>query len=470
MLGFIGKWASSKGMGRIPDLDGLSLNDARTAITNAGFNLGSEYSLGNSEGATSANNGKAKRRSDTDSLLEYESVLNFEYYSYTSVPVPSPTPPTPTPPSPTPPSPTPPSPTPPTTYNIYSYCDPLIVGLRGGAYGVQSAGPTVNVGTTSNPNLTSEQIVAQLGYGSGCPSVPVSNPGTVYISYCYQGSPLQESYTVDANNILVQDINQACSVYTSTLAGIGATNIACSTVSQPAAPSCSTSPTPPSPTPPSPTPPSPTPPSPTPPSPTPSTPTSYYVSGCCSTSGLVQGSSNVSFANALDNMEGACPTGVVTNTLQSNSGYPAQSCSTPTPTPSTPTPSGCTISSPCGISGCCPYGEGTEACVTDSGADGTRTYCLTPNGCINLYGPCVANGGSTPSPSPTPTPTPSTPTPSTPTPSTPTPSTPTPSTPTPATPGGCVPGDLCNSVWVGECIDFYVYNASCGCEFSGRLC
>jgi hypothetical protein len=82
MLGFIGKWASSKGMGRVPDLEGLSLNEARTAIANAGFNLGNETSIGNSGGANSSNNGKAKGRIDTGSLLQYELTIDFEYYSY----------------------------------------------------------------------------------------------------------------------------------------------------------------------------------------------------------------------------------------------------------------------------------------------------------------------------------------------------------------------------------------------------
>jgi hypothetical protein len=85
MLGFIGKWASSKGMGIIPNLEGLSINEARTAIANAGFNLGNETSLGNSGGATSINNGKAKGRIDSGQLLAYESVLDFEYYSYVQV-------------------------------------------------------------------------------------------------------------------------------------------------------------------------------------------------------------------------------------------------------------------------------------------------------------------------------------------------------------------------------------------------
>ena len=78
-------------MGRIPDLEGLSINDARVAITNAGFNLGNETPLGNSSGATSSNNNKVKGRSDTNSLLNYESVLDFEYYVYTTTPI-APTP------------------------------------------------------------------------------------------------------------------------------------------------------------------------------------------------------------------------------------------------------------------------------------------------------------------------------------------------------------------------------------------
>ena len=92
MLNF-GLWSSSKGMGIIPNLEGLTLNEARTAITNAGFALGNEASIGNSGGANSSNNGKAKARVDTGSLLQYESTIDFEYYSYVVVP----TPPAPTP-------------------------------------------------------------------------------------------------------------------------------------------------------------------------------------------------------------------------------------------------------------------------------------------------------------------------------------------------------------------------------------
>jgi hypothetical protein len=54
--------------------------------------------------------------------------------------------------------------------------------------------------------------------------------------------------------------------------------------------------------------------------------TVYYASGCCSTSGLVHGSSNVSLANALDSMESFCTEGVVENILTSTTEYPSQQC------------------------------------------------------------------------------------------------------------------------------------------------
>ena len=163
----------------------------------------------------------------------------------------------------------PPTPSPaggPTIYDIYTYCDSLFPAMRGGAYGAQPASGYVNVGTTTNPSLTSEQIVALLGYGSSCPPVP--NPGTIYLSYCSDGAPVTSGpVTIDGNNFISSNINTACADYTSFLTNSGATNISCSTVSQPAAPTnCSTTPTP---APPSPTP---TPITPTAPTPTPAPP------------------------------------------------------------------------------------------------------------------------------------------------------------------------------------------------------
>ena len=143
------------------------------------------------------------------------------------------------------PTPVAPTPTGPTTYNIYTYCDPLFPSMRGGAYGTQTAGTTVITGTTTTQGLTSEQIVAQLGYAGGCPTVPIVNPGTVYISYCYQGAPVVESYPINADNILTTNINEACSVYTTLLNNIGATSIDCSTSSARTAPTgCAPAPTP----------------------------------------------------------------------------------------------------------------------------------------------------------------------------------------------------------------------------------
>ena len=157
------------------------------------------------------------------------------------------------------PTPVAPTPTGPTTYSIYSYCDPVLTASRGGAYGTQTSSSTVNTGTTTNPSLTSEQIVAQLGYGSGCPTVPVVNPGTVYLSYCYQGAPVTESFPINADNVIATNINTACTAYETLLNNIGATNITCSTSSMPAAKTgCGTTPTPAAPTPTAPTPTAPT--------------------------------------------------------------------------------------------------------------------------------------------------------------------------------------------------------------------
>lgn len=147
------------------------------------------------------------------------------------------------------------------------------------------------------------------------------------------------------------------------------------------------------------------------------TPTNYYrASTCCVVSGVYQlayGDSNVDCAAAQDNSQAACEGmgGTIGGTTVCSYGstYPTiPSCVAPTPNPDptpnpnpdpTPTPSGCTTTSPCsGTTDCCPYGQGIENCTTDTGAAGTRTYCITPNGCINLYGTCTAT--STPDPGP----------------------------------------------------------------------
>jgi cell division septation protein DedD len=241
----------------------------------------------------------------------------------------APTPVAPTPVAPTPVAPTPvaPTPVPPTTYNIYTACDPIIPASRGGYYGTASASGTVNVGTTSNPSLTSEQIVAQLGYGGSCPSVPV--PGTIYLSYCQNGAPVSSgAIAINGDNFISNNINTACSDYTTLFTNTGATSISCSTVSQPAAPTnCATAPTP---TPVAPTPVAPTP-TPVAPTPTPVAPTPTCVPFSVKTRGACQ--YNVFF--------GACVTydeiynSDCTTYFDHNS---CSGCTAPTPTPVAPTP------------------------------------------------------------------------------------------------------------------------------------
>jgi hypothetical protein len=113
--------------------------------------------------------------------------------------------------------------------------------------------------------------------------------------------------------------------------------------------------------------------------------TVYYVSGCCSNSGpggtpgLVRGSSNVNFANALDSMEGACPNGIVSDTKQSNSDYPAQTCeATPTPA-ATPT-----VGTTYWATGCCEGSSGgyqvtgTSTVNSQTAINAMNTNCSEP--------------------------------------------------------------------------------------------
>jgi hypothetical protein len=99
----------------------------------------------------------------------------------------------------------------------------------------------------------------------------------------------------------------------------------------------------------------------------------------------IQGNTECQYSEQPSN---ASSSGSGYNVTCSTSGYPSCPISPATP----PSAAGCTADSPCGISGCCPYGSGTEAC----GNGGTRTYCITPNGCVNTYGPCTGEAVATP--------------------------------------------------------------------------
>jgi hypothetical protein len=313
-----------------------------------------------------------------------------------------------------------PTPTPtPGTYNIYTYCDPVIVGSRGGAYGTATASSTVVVGTTTNPSLTSEQIVALLGYGGGCPSVPVVNPGTVYLAYCLDGQPYSESYTVDANNVLTTNINEACSVYTNLLSGIGATKIDCSIVSaRPAPTGCSSTPTP--------TPPAPTP---TPPAPTPTPPANCTLPNVVGMTESAAGNAIVASGWLFEYLDyttvGATqqnngtvasqsPAGGTTDICGLNAGITVYQYSQ-TPTPTAPTPTAPTPTQTFYYAyGCC---NGLPEVIDGPNSNTARAEYQSATGCTESgvttnYQTALANAQSLCGSTPTPTaPTPTAPTP-----------------------------------------------------------
>ena len=90
-LGFHGK-----GMVAIPDVSGLSLTAAQQLITSSGLKIGSAYSIGNSRGASSANNNLAAGARlqtytcDSDAincnnhglLVDYETTIDLDSYLY----------------------------------------------------------------------------------------------------------------------------------------------------------------------------------------------------------------------------------------------------------------------------------------------------------------------------------------------------------------------------------------------------
>ncbi len=83
MLGFLGKWASSKGMVRVPNLSNLTKEEAISAIENAGLRH-----TGNSSTSTqniNLNNRVAVQSLNADDLVEYESEISFIHYNYVEV-------------------------------------------------------------------------------------------------------------------------------------------------------------------------------------------------------------------------------------------------------------------------------------------------------------------------------------------------------------------------------------------------
>jgi hypothetical protein len=84
MLGWLGKWAGSKGMGKIPNLIGLTKQQARETLQNAGFNYGleSEEVQGN-ESLTNKVKSQGKAHND---LVDYETSVDYVIHTFTFTP------------------------------------------------------------------------------------------------------------------------------------------------------------------------------------------------------------------------------------------------------------------------------------------------------------------------------------------------------------------------------------------------
>lgn len=84
MLGWIGRWAASKGMVLMPNLFGLSRTEAINAINQAGLKVGSETT---SETSNEANSNKVNSQSVTSGeLVDYETPVNFNYQVFSFTP------------------------------------------------------------------------------------------------------------------------------------------------------------------------------------------------------------------------------------------------------------------------------------------------------------------------------------------------------------------------------------------------
>lgn len=89
MLGSLGFFAS-KGMTTVPDLSGLTKTQAETAITASFLTVGTATSVSTS--TSSLNNTIETQSTQSGSVVDYDTVINFSYYTYVSSPSPSPTP------------------------------------------------------------------------------------------------------------------------------------------------------------------------------------------------------------------------------------------------------------------------------------------------------------------------------------------------------------------------------------------
>jgi hypothetical protein len=84
MLGFIGRWAASKGMVSVPNLIGLLNTAAQTAIANSGLAFSSSSTT--NTGDSGLANKVASQTPTAGTLANYESSVSFVYYTYVAPP------------------------------------------------------------------------------------------------------------------------------------------------------------------------------------------------------------------------------------------------------------------------------------------------------------------------------------------------------------------------------------------------
>jgi hypothetical protein len=84
MLGFIGRWAASKGMVAVPNLIGLLNTAAQTAIANSGLTFSSSSTT--NTGDSGLANKVASQTPTAGTLANYESSVSFVYYTYVAPP------------------------------------------------------------------------------------------------------------------------------------------------------------------------------------------------------------------------------------------------------------------------------------------------------------------------------------------------------------------------------------------------
>lgn len=87
MLGFIGRWAQSKGMKIIPNWIGTNKDSMPTEIINAGFAVGIANAVPSTDPADESKNNKVISTTPTaNTLSDYETTVDYNWQQFTFTP------------------------------------------------------------------------------------------------------------------------------------------------------------------------------------------------------------------------------------------------------------------------------------------------------------------------------------------------------------------------------------------------